>query len=175
MSKSQAELLGRLQPGQAFIYSDQMFRPELTQIPFKEEKSIIAKREISSNELLNDANLLNELRVKVWFKSSLRQRSIELSNDRQILEHDIQHIQEFARFIEDNGSDMSMEDKELRERELVSRASPLLHRIQAILVEYRSLESHHILDSTAKLAVQGLSIWRDILADFVKSREQELK
>jgi len=74
MTAQQADLLGRLRPGQAYIYFDKLFRPELLKTPFKVEKTEKNDLEISSDGILSDADLLSELRSKEWYMSIISER-----------------------------------------------------------------------------------------------------
>jgi len=79
MQEAHAELLGRLVPGQAYVYADRFFRPHLMQGAFAvADKPIVAGAPCASNVPPTDRELSQWMLKRGWFKEAIRNRIQEI-------------------------------------------------------------------------------------------------
>ena len=74
MHPAHADLLGRLIPGQAYVYSDRFYRPHLLQVPLREPGPVAGARKKASGGPPSDEELLDWMRKRSWYKRSVVHR-----------------------------------------------------------------------------------------------------
>ncbi len=76
MHPAHAELMGRLRPGQAYVYADRFYRPHLVRVPLQTPKPLDSSRKVVSlgTRPPNNNELLAWMRKRPWYKSSLVER-----------------------------------------------------------------------------------------------------
>src|SRR5262249_30383749 len=81
MHPAHAELLGRLVPGQAYVYADRFFRPYLMQGAFATGDTPITKTATTPDTRPpSDPELTEWLRTADWFKETVKLRNHEATN-----------------------------------------------------------------------------------------------
>jgi hypothetical protein len=168
MHPAQTELLGRLLPGQAYVYFDKYFRSLLVQNAFSEGDQPLSKTYKLEDRAISDSELRKWLTERNWFKNSVQERIENINNQTQELVKDVEDfssiLTEFMEEIENLNQPELLEEKQKTKADALNYYDTKLKLIKfeqvSLDVEYRAVKS---LQKASKINKKGIDESQRIL------------